>query len=396
MRRAPISNRSGVRRLALARLVSFTGGGAAAIALAVTIFEQTGSAGWVAATLVASHGVQVGAGMFTATLSDRFPRRTVMIVCEVAGGMCYCAMALAGGPAALLGLAVIASLVASPFNASSAAAMPNLVGPVDLGWANSMVAGGRSLGMTLGPALGGAVAATAGAPTVFVVNAVSFFVSAAVIATVKGRFSAERAGPDRHSGVYAGLAFVWYDPILRRMMFAEAVLVLGLGLMQVARVPLAETLGIGSFGLGLLTGLWGAGLLIGSFAGRFLDARREPVVFLVGLAGVAAASLAIGFSPWFSAIVGLHLFVGLADSLDLVAGQGIRQRRTPDAVLSRVLAANSALVVLAQMVGYAVAGVALEIIRPRGIYLACGVVVALSAILSVPVLRGRPSVSPAA
>lgn len=300
-------------------------------------------------------------------------------------------MALAEAPAILLALAIAASLAASPFAASSAAAMPNLVDAHDLGWANSMVAGGRHLGMTLGPAIGGVVVASAGAATVFTLNAISFFVSAAVIATVRGRFSGDRSGEDLYRGVHAGVSFVWRDAILRRMMLAEAVLVLGLGLMQVARVPLAESLGIGSVGLGVLTGLWGAGLLIGSFSGRFLDARREPMAFLAGLVGVAVAAFAIGVSPWFTAIVGLHLVVGLADSLDLVAGQGIRQRRTPDVVLGRVLAANSSLVVLAQMLGYATAGLMLHIVRPRGVYVACGVVVALSAVLSLPVLGARPS-----
>ncbi len=108
--------------------------------------------------------------------------------------------------------------------------------------------------------------------------------------------------------------------------------------------------------LGLLDGAWGAGLLIGSISGRRLNADREPATFVIGLAGVAAATAAIGISPWFAPIVGFNLLIGLADSLDLIAGQGIRQRRTPDVVLGRVIAANSSMCVLAQMVGYGASG----------------------------------------
>ncbi len=370
--------------------MSNTGNGAAAVALAVLVLEKTGSSLWVAATLIATHGVQVGTGILTSSLSDRHSRRAVMIVSELAGGGCYLAMAFTTTPAALLAIGMVASVFASPFNAASSAAMPNLVEPADLSWANSMASAGRSLGMTIGPALGGVIAASAGASAVFATNAVSFLLSAATIATVTGHFSGERVPGDAHRGVAAGLSFVWRDTVLRRMMFAEAILVLGIGLVQVARVPFAEALGLGSAGLGLLTGLWGAGLLVGSFAGRFLDVRSEPAVFVVGLAGVAVSTLAIGVSPWIGGIVVLHLFVGLADALDLVAAQGMRQRRAPDAVRSRVIAASSSVVVLAQMVGYATAGFLVDLLRPRGVYLAAGAVVAASAVLALPLLGATP------
>lgn len=386
--------RSAVRSLALARLVSFTGNGAAAVALAVLILEKTGSSAWVAATLIATHGVQVGAGILTASLGDRYSRRMVMILSEVASAACYLAMALASAPVTLLAIGVVASLVASPFHSASSAAMPNLVEPKDLSWANSMGSAGRNLGMTLGPALGGVVAAAAGAGAVFVVNAVSYLISAAVIATVSGRFSAERpderSSDEAHRGVAAGLWFVWRDGILRRMMLAEAILVLGIGLVQVARVAFALSLGLGPTGLGLLTGMWGAGLLIGSFTGRFLTERLEPAVFVAGLAGVAVAMLAIGLSPWVGAIVAIHLLVGLADALDLVAAQGVRQRRAPDAVRSRVIAASSSIVVLAQMVGFAAAGFLVDLLQPRGVYVAAGAVVAASAVLAIPILKAQP------
>ena len=339
-----------------------------------------------------THGVQVFFALFTAGLGDSFDRRRLMIACEVAGGLCYGAMVFAHTPVALLAIALLGAVVASPFHASSAAAIPNLVGPEHLSWANSMVGVGRNLGMTFGPVVGGVLTAGFGPGAVFGANAVSYLISAAVIATIHGRFSGVREGSQDQAGVYAGLAFLWRDRLLRTLVLAEAVLVLGLGLIQVARVPLVESFGLGSVALGLLDALWGAGLLVGSFAARTLNARREPVTFVVGLAGVALATVAIGASPWFVPIVGFNVLVGLADSMDLIAGQGIRQRRTPDAILSRVIAANSAICVVAQMVGYGSSGVLIPVIGPQGIYLLCGLVVAASAVICVPAVRlARPA-----
>lgn len=363
------------------------------------MYEATRSAAWVSATLVATHGVQVFFALFTAGLGDRLDRRRLMVACEVAGSACYLAMVFTPAPGPLLAVALLSAVVASPFHSASAAAIPNLVGREHLSWANSMVSAGRNLGMTLGPVLGGLVAATLGAGTVFAANAVSFLLSALVISTVRGRFSGERATGDDHRGVHAGLVFLWRNPLLRTLLLAEAVLVLGLGLVQVARVPLVESFGLRSVALGLLDGAWGAGLLIGSLAGRRLNADREPATFVIGLAGVAAATAAIGISPWFAPIVGFNLLIGLADSLDLIAGQGIRQRRTPDVVLGRVIAANSSMCVLAQMVGYGASGLLAPVVGPQGVYLICGAVVAASAVIcirAVGLARLVPSAAPAA
>lgn len=387
--RAP---RTAVRRLAAARLVSIMGTGAANVALLVTMFEHTGSATWVAGTLVATHGVQVFFALFTAGLGDHFDRRGIMIVSEVAAGVCFVAMVFAPVPLPLLLVALLASVVASPFHSASAAAIPNLVDSQDLSWANSLVSSGRNLGMTLGPLLGGFLAATLGADSVFAFNAVSFLVSAAVLVTVKGRFSGERPITGDYHGVQAGLVFLWRDRVLRTLLMAESVLVLGIGLVQVARVPLVESFGRAALALGILDAAWGGGLLVGSVSGRLLNALREPITFVVGLAGVAVATTAIGLSPWFGPIVVFNFLIGLADSLDLIAGQGIRQRRTPDAVRTRVIAANSSMCVLAQMVGYAAAGALVGVIGAQGVYLLCGVVVAVSAIICIPVIRlARPT-----
>jgi MFS family permease len=395
---AVTEGRDAVRRLAAARLVSLMGTGAANVALLISMYEVTGSAAWVSATLVATHGVQVFFALFTAGLGDRLDRRRLMIGCEVAGSACFLAMVFTPAPGPLLAVALLSALAASPFHSASAAAIPNLVGREHLSWANSMVSAGRNLGMTLGPVVGGFVAATLSPGTVFAGNAVSFLLSALVIASVRGRFSGDRAATADHRGVHAGLVFLWRDQLLRTLLLAEAVLVLGLGLIQVARVPLVESFALGSVALGLLDAVWGGGLLVGSISGRRMKAEREPTTFVLGLAGVAAASAAIGVSPWFAPIVAFNFLIGLADSLDLIAGQGIRQRRTPDAVLGRVIAANSALCVLAQMAGYGASGLLVPVVGPQGIYLVCGGVVAVSAVFCLRAVRlapRRPAPEPA-
>ena len=78
-------SRAPVRRLAVARLISITGGAAAYLTLNYTIYKRTGSATWVAAALFLTFGTTGFVSPFAGALGDRFDRRRVMIASDVAG-----------------------------------------------------------------------------------------------------------------------------------------------------------------------------------------------------------------------------------------------------------------------------------------------------------------------
>jgi MFS family permease len=99
------------RRLALARLVSLTGGGAAYIALIAAVYDETGSAAWVSAALFSGVIGTVLAAPFAGWLGDRYDRRVVMIAADLAAAGVSTAMALTGQAEALvvlLGLSAVA------------------------------------------------------------------------------------------------------------------------------------------------------------------------------------------------------------------------------------------------------------------------------------------------
>jgi predicted MFS family arabinose efflux permease len=384
----PTSQRSAVRRLAFARLISVAGGAAAFAALNFTIYDRTRSAAWLSASLLLTFGV---GGLFAplgGALGDRFDRRRVMIASDLAGAVCFGAMALVEDPGALLAVGFVTAIVESPFWSASAAAIPNLVGEDDLAWANGLVQMGSNAGIMVGPAAGGALLAAVGPGSVFAANAVSFVVSAALIATVRGRFSeAARAGQDGHRGLRAGFVFVARDRVLRTIVLAWVVFVVGLGMVMVADVPLAELFAAGSTGYGLMIGAWGAGSVLGSLSGRWLNERRELGALVAGTAAIAVTTAGIAISPWFASVLLLILLAGIADAVTMVAETGIQQRRTPDAVRSRVSAASEAVIHVALAAGFALGGPALQALGPRGVYAAGGGLGLLGAVVLVPIVR---------
>lgn len=380
--------RSAVRRLALARLISITGGAAAFAALNFTIYERTGSAAWLSASLLLTFGAS---GLFAplgGMLGDRFDRQRVMIASDLAGAAAFAAMAFVEDPALLLAIGFVTAVVETPFWSASQAAIPNLVSKDELPWANGLLQLGANAGIMLGPAVGGVLLAVIGSGMVFGLNALSFVLSALVVATVRGRFSEDRSEhEDEHRGIKAGFVFIAHDRILRILVIAWTVFVFGIGMVMVADVPLVEEFGSGATGYGLLIGCWGAGSVLGSLAGRKLNERIEPKALFVGTAVIGVTTAGVALSPWFPPVLVLILLAGAADAVVMVADRSIQQRRTPDVVRSRVVSASESMITIALAVGFVLGGPALELLGPRGVYAAGGAFAFVGAVVLLPILR---------
>lgn len=393
-------SRTAVRRLFVSRVISITGGTAAFVALNVSIWERTGSTAWLAAALLLTFGVEGLAAPLAGALGDRFDRRKLMILSDLTAAGVFVAMALVDSPGVLLPLAFLSAIAEAPFYTASSAAIPNLVEEKDLTWANGMVSVGRNIGIVLGPMVGGLLVSAIGAGAVFGVNAVSFVISALFVASVHRPFSGARdEGQGEHQGVRAGFRYLWGDRILRALMFAWLIMVLGLGMSMVADLPMVEDVfHQRSFGYGIIVAFWGAGTVVGSLLSRKLRAETEPRGLVGGLIVLGVTAVVAGLSPWFALLCGTMVVMGLGDAIASVANQGIMQRRTPDAVRSRVAGAMEAFIHGGLALSYLVGGPLVHALGPRGVYILGGVLALVGAAVSGPTLLGwqpRRAVEPA-
>ena len=380
-----------VRRLALGRLISVTGGAAAYTALNFTVWSRTHSPAMQALSLLLTFGVAGILGPFAGALGDRFDRRRVMIVSEAFAAAFFAVMAFVHRPGALIALAFGSAVAELPFFSASRAAIPNLVEREDdIAWANSLVTVGVHAGIALGPLIGGVLVASVGPAWVFGINAVSFVVSLLLTLTVHGRFSdPARASQEEHGGITAGIRFLCRDRVLRRMSIAWLVFVLGMGMGMVADAPLAESFGAGATGFGLLIAAWGSGSVLGSAAGRWMRARDEPLWMVIGAGCISVAAFSVGTAPWFWLVLVSLFVMGASDGLTIVAENGIMQRRTPDAVRSRAMAAFEALISLGLFFAYAAAIPMLRLLEPQRVYLIGAVGAGLATLLLLPLLSLR-------
>jgi MFS family permease len=390
------SPRSNIRRLAIGRLISVTGGAAAYTALMFTVWRDTGSAAWQSGTLLLTFGVVGLLAPLTGHLGDRLDRRKVMIASEGVAAAFFLAMAFAHRPEVLVPLAFASAVAESPFWSASAAAIPALAErEEDIARANSLLGIGRNAGIMVGPMIGGVLIAVIGpghGPAwVFGLNAMTFVISMMLTISVRGSYRESRTAEEEaeHVGVMAGVRFLWRERVLRRMTLAWLVFLLGAGMGMVADAPLAQSFHVGSVGFGLLIACWGGGSVLGSLLGSRLTVRTEPMWLVLGAAGIALGHLGVGLAPVFALVLASGLLMGTSDGLTMVAETGIMQRLTPDAVRSRVMAAFDAVLSLGLAIAYIFAGPVLAAIGPQRVYLVGGVAATAATLVLLPLWRLR-------
>ena len=370
------------RRLALGRLISLTGGGAAWIALIAAIFDQTGSATWVSAALFAGVIGTVVAAPFSGWLGDHYDRRRVLIATDVAAAVVSLGMAMTGQPDALIVLLAVSSLVQGPFEPASAAAIPNLVGAADVGRANALVASTGSAGYIIGPLLGGVVLGAGASPsTLFAINAATFVLSALIIASIRRPFG--RGATDLYPGLLAGFRVIARRRPLRLLVAAGMASLLGIGMVNVAAYPLSVQLGAGTEGYGAMTALLGAGGLLGAaLADRVLAAGPARVLVAAFAAEAVGLGLA-GAAPVVALALGAMALAGAGGGLGDVAGTTFMQAESDDEVRSRVFAAQDGAAHVAYTLAAFTGGLVVALAGARGAFAAAAVCSGVAMLLAL-------------
>jgi predicted MFS family arabinose efflux permease len=399
------SARTAVRRLAVARFVSMAGTDATGVAIGFALYAQTRSATWLSLSLMLTIGASTLAAPLAGRAGDLIDRRRLMIGAELAAAAVFLALALAHTPAALLALGVLASTIGTIFGPASGAAIAHVAGDRHMTWASSIIATGSNVGKTAGRLGAGALIAALGVSSVFVLDALTFLVSAWIIASVRHGFSAPLTGPapgeEPARAREGGLSLLRADRTVRLLTASACISTFATAFTMTAEVPLVFELGAGALGLGALTACWGGGMIVGSwYAGRALHRGNEATGVLAGRLAMAAGVGLVATTESLFPALACYLLGGLGGGFMGVAAQSLIMRAAPDHLRARTLGAIDACRNAAFGLGVVGAGALVTLLGSRPVYAAVGLTMALGtlpvAALVVRLGGPRPLRAPAA
>ncbi|MFI8322431.1 MFS transporter [Streptomyces sp. NPDC085529] len=392
--RHPLRTRS-FRLLFTGRVLSLTGDAVIPAALALAVLEATGSTGALALVLAAAMVPKLLLLPVGGVLADRFDARTIALAMDLvrcAAQLLVGLQLLGGSPT--LWLIATASAVGG---AAGAFAMPTgsplvkgSVAPEVLARANAAMGIANSATRVCGPALAGALVLTVGPGWAFVLDAVSFAVSAALLAALRiDRVPLPRRSftADLREGwrEVRNRDWYWTSLVAHSAWNGAAAVLMTLG----PAIAVDRLGGAGTWVLLLQTGA--VGLLAGSLLADRLKPSRPVLTANLALASYALPLLLLAAEAPAPAVIAAY---GLAQ-----AGLGflspvwdtVVQRAVPEQVLARVVSYDWLLSLAAMPVGYALAPLAADAWGP-GVPLVAAAVLVGGCCLATALVPGVRSV----
>ncbi|HJP77841.1 MAG TPA: MFS transporter [Pseudonocardiaceae bacterium] len=277
------------RALWFAQILSVAGDRLALVATSLLVYAHTHSPVLTAITYASIYLPWLLGGPFLSGLADRFPRRVVMVTCDIGRALLVAGMVLPGCPVLVVVILLFAvTTLQSPFQASRTAIVADVLHGESYVLGVAVTRLTNQLGYVAGFAVGGTVVAFSGTRTALLIDCGTFIASALLVRFgVRGRPAPieKAARPSTWGMVASGAKLVFGQRKLRTLMM------LGwLAAFYAVPEGLAAPYSAGFGGGAVATGLVLAALPLGSAAGVYLYGKFVRPTRRLQLMG----SLAVG------------------------------------------------------------------------------------------------------
>jgi predicted MFS family arabinose efflux permease len=375
-----------------AELLSLLGDQVAAVAIAVLLYERSGSPLLAAMGYATAYLPWAIGGPLLSVLADRLPARRVMVGCDVARAGLIGLAAVPGLPlGAVGGLVLLSAFLAPPFEASLSSTLPRVLDGEQYALAISIRSTAFNTSLLAGFATGGLLVTVLRPNGALALDAVTFAVSALVVsARLKPRSAAmaEVQSTGLLGDTVAGLQVVAADrtrfgPLLLGMA-GSAYMVVPEGI----ATAYAHLLGYGPAAVGLLMAFVAGGHVLGSIGvGRLMtDAQRRAAMWPMALLGTVPLIACLA-QPGLAPTVALFALAGVGSSFQISANTAFALA-LPDEARGRAFGLAMTGMYAVQTVAVVAAGAAATI------WPASSVVAGVAILSAVVILALRPVVVP--
>ncbi|HNT54074.1 MAG TPA: MFS transporter [Anaerolineaceae bacterium] len=338
------------------------------VAQQLLIYRLTGSAAALGTISLIGLIPLIPLSLWSGSLVDRFPKRTVILVCQA--GMMVQALIMAAllfTDTVQIWHVYVLSFFLGVFNAVDLPARQSIVvelveGKADLSNAIGLNSALFNLGRALGPAMAGVVVAATGEAWAFFINALTFAVFIVALLFMR---NLPAPAPDARKNsrtaahMLEGMRFIFKQQTLLilvtlvgvsaflSMPYSTLMPVFAGNVLVSSAQPFVNTvctsglitcLAPEALPLGLLTGLMGFGALIGALLVASLpETAPRGLMLTIGNLGFPALLIGFAFSKSFVTSLVLMFFVGVAFVWQNVLANTLIQFASPDAMRGRVM-----------------------------------------------------------
>ncbi|MGH9928654.1 MAG: MFS transporter [Pyrinomonadaceae bacterium] len=354
-------NRS-FRQVWLGQVVSQMGDWFDTIALYTIILNLTGSGRAVGLLLVARFVPSFLVGSLSGVVADRFSRRSIMIISDLLRAVVvlgFLFVRRADQLWIIYFLTVVQLALSTFFEPAKTAIIPSIVADRELVAANAISSVTWSAMLTIGAAIGGVVTGYFGTDVAFILDALTYLLSAALIASVR----VPKRPPREKSKLTVGRAlgitqtiegarYVKRRPRVLALLLVKPAWGMGGGILTLLAVFGEKIFPVGksaATGIGVLFAARGIGTAVGPIVARRISGEgKKRMQVSIGIAFLIGGAFYMAFG-WATSFVVALIVLGLAHtggSILWVFSTVLLQRRVADNFRGRVFAAELALLTL--------------------------------------------------
>ncbi len=356
----------GFRQLWLGQVVSQLGDWFNTIALYTIILNLTGSGRDIGLLLVARFLPSFIFGSLSGVVADRFSRRSIMIVSDLLRALVvlgFLFVRRADQLWIIYSLTVLQLGLSTFFEPAKTAVIPSIVSDRELVAANAISSVTWSVMLTLGAFVGGVVTGWFGSDVAFILDALTYLLSAALIASVRFPKRAPRARSKltitRILGItetIEGVRYVKHRPRVLALLLVKPAWGLGGGILTLLAVFGEKVFPVGksaATGIGVLFAARGIGTAVGPIVARRISGEgKKRMQNSIGIAFLIGGVFYMAFGAATSFVVAL-IVLGVAHtggSILWVFSTVLLQRGVEDNFRGRVFAAELGLLTLTMAV----------------------------------------------
>ena len=322
-----------------AQTVSVAGDAFSLVAIPFLVYHLTHSVARMTTLTAVAGAATIVAGVLAGPLVDRFDRRRLMILCDLARLVVYGVVPFCHPVWLLFVLLPLGEAIGMVFQIGYVTAVPNLVERDRIADANSLLYASYAAAGVAGPPLAGLVSGQVGAQWAIGIDAVTYAASAVGLCMIRLRPAAPV--PSSARGLLAGARFLVRQPVLRALTVLLTLFIfLTSGLTDVMIFHLQHDLRAGDTASGLALSVAAIGTVAGAAGAAPLRRRIGFGATWIGSVAVTGAAVAVlglaGNVPTVAVLAAVYL--GSA-AVGGITSMSLRQLITPDALLGRVTSA---------------------------------------------------------
>jgi MFS family permease len=331
------------------------------IAFPLLVLQATGSVAQMGVVTALLGIGRLLASLLAGGIVDRLNRHLLLCLCALNAAVCYALIPVVW---AFVGPTIpLLYIIAAPIGAFGAliqvagtAFLPEIVNPFHLTAANSRVQTTGAIAFLGGPFVAGLLSARYGPPVAVALESFAYLVFLWLLLPIQSRRArSARSRMLATNDAFAGLRFLWQDPLLRWVVLLNAAQISVLaGIVDLFIFLLKHELHQSDVTLGVFFGGAAFGALIAGLIVPWLQKRLGfGVCFLGGLLldGIVLSGFGLTTNLYIFVALGVGFILG--DTIILIASQVIQQERTPTRLLGRVTAAYQVLIALGSALGAA-------------------------------------------